>query len=70
MYVEIFSSQTGGAVILVIMYVEIFSSQTGGAVILVIMYVEIFKTDVIVFISDIEMCLTDNFQYQSQFLRM
>jgi hypothetical protein len=43
MYVEIFSSQTVWAVILVIMYVEIFSSQTVWAVILVIMYVEIFS---------------------------
>ena len=50
--------------------VSIAASQIGGAVILVIMYVEIFKTSVIVFISDIKMCLTDNFQYQSQFLRM
>jgi hypothetical protein len=38
-------------------------------VILVIMYVDIFETSVIVFISDVKMCLitqTDIFQYRSQ----
>ena len=48
---------------------SIAASSTGWAVILVIMYVEIFKTGVIVFIGDV-VTLTDNFQYQSQFLYM
>jgi len=47
----------------------IAESPTGRAVIQVIMYLEIFKSGVIVFISD-TVTLTDNFQYQSQFLRM
>ena len=34
------------------------------------MYVEIFKTGVIVFIGVFDATLTDNFQYQSQFLHM
>ena len=33
------------------------ASLTGGAMILVIMYVDIFKTGIIVFISDVNMCL-------------
>ena len=36
---------------------SIRASLTGRTVILVIMYVEIFKTDVIVSISDLKMCL-------------
>jgi hypothetical protein len=36
---------------------SIASSPTKQAVILVIKYVEIFKTDIIVFISDVKMCL-------------
>jgi hypothetical protein len=36
---------------------SIATSPTKQAVILVIKYVEIFKTDVIVFISDVKMCL-------------
>ena len=47
---------------------SIAASPTGRAMILVIKYVEIFKTGVIVFVGDIT--LTDNFQYQSQFLHM
>ena len=38
------------------------------AEILVIMYVEIYKTGIIIFIGDVT--LTDNFQYQNQFLHM
>ena len=50
---------------------SITTSPTGRAVILVIMYVKIFKTGVIVFNNDVfEVTLTDNFQYQSEFLRM
>ena len=48
------------------------SSLIGCAVILVIMYVETFKTDDIVFIGNVIMCvgvtLTDIFQYQSVML--
>jgi len=36
---------------------SITASLIGRAVILVIMYVKIFKTDVIVFIGDVKMCL-------------
>ena len=46
------------------------SSLIGCTVILVTMYVETFKTDVIIFIGNVIMCvgvtLTDIFQYQSQ----
>jgi hypothetical protein len=45
---------------------SITASPMGWAV---IMYLKIFKSGVIVFISD-TVTLTDNFQYQSQFLRM
>jgi hypothetical protein len=38
----------------------ISANPTGRAVILVIMYVKIFKTDVIVFIGDVKMCLTSH----------
>jgi hypothetical protein len=40
----------------------------GRAVILVIIYVETFKTDFIVFIVTFDATLTDNFQYQGQFV--
>ena len=39
---------------------SIAASLTGQAVKLVIMYVKIFKSDIIVFISDIKMCLTSH----------
>jgi hypothetical protein len=35
-------------------------SLIGRAVLLVIMYVEIFKTDVIIFIGNVIMCLTSH----------
>jgi hypothetical protein len=52
---------------------SIASSPTKQAVILVIKYVEIFKTDIIVFISDVKMCLMSHWTIIfniSQFLRM
>ena len=36
---------------------RIASSSIGNAVMLVIIYVEFFKTDIIVFIGDVTMCL-------------
>ena len=44
---------------------DIITSPMGRAAILVIMYVKTFKTNIIVFIGSIIMCLAshDNFQY-------
>jgi hypothetical protein len=52
---------------------SIASSPTKQAVILVIKYVEIFKTDIIVFSSDVKMCLMSHWPIIfniSQFLWM
>ena len=47
---------------------SITGSLTGRTAKLVIMVVEIFKTNAVVFICDVT--LTNDFQYQSQFLYM
>ena len=45
---------------------SIAASLMEWTVILMIMDVETFKTNVIIFTGNVIMCLTDNFQYQSQ----